>query len=82
MRKVRNFIAWLLLVSGVASGLYLGLYGNVYLAIINAFTLHDLGLLTSALIVKTVFSCLCAPLIIFGGFTLGIFAFGIFYKKN
>lgn len=82
MSKVRNFIAWLLLISGVASGLYLGLYENVYLAIINAFTLHDLGLLTSTLIVKTVFSCLCSPLTIFGGFALGVFAFGIFYKKN
>lgn len=35
----------------------------IYVAIINACVLHDAGCLTTAIIAKTIFSCLCSPVV-------------------
>lgn len=75
MTKFRNFIAWICLISGGASAIY-SLYKMIYVPIINACTLHDAGILTSAIIAKVVFSCLCSPVVFCGWIfiALGLFA--------
>lgn len=76
MKKFRNFIAWICLISGVASAIY-SLYRMIYVPIISACALHDAGVLTSAIIAKLVFSCLCSPVVFCGCIFIAIGLFAI-----
>lgn len=49
----------------------------IYVAIINACVLHDEGCLTTAIIAKTVFSCLCSPVVICALIMIGLILFAI-----
>ena len=60
MTKIRNFIAWLLLIGGFVGGFYFGAYKMLYEPIIYACIYHDIGGLTSTIIAKTIFTCLCS----------------------
>ena len=60
MTKIRNFIAWLLLIGGFVGGFYFGAYKMLYNPIIHACVYNDIGMLTSTIIAKTIFTCLCS----------------------
>jgi hypothetical protein len=82
VRRIRNFIAWICLISGGMAGLYSGIYEMIYIPVINACVLHDVGHLTSAVIAKTVFSILCAPFITVGWIVVAMILFGVIYKSE
>lgn len=82
MRRIRNFIAWICLISGGMAGLYSGIYKMIYIPIINACVLHDVGHLTSAVIAKMVFSILCAPVVTVGWIFVAVFLFRVIYEST
>ena len=49
----------------------------IYVAIINACVLHDAGCLTTAIIAKTIFSCVCSPVMICAWAMIGLILFAI-----
>ena len=77
MRQLRNLLAWICLISASITGLYSGIYKMLYLAIINACMLYDTGVLSATIIAKTVFSCLCSPVIICGWAFIGLMLFAV-----
>ena len=77
MRQLRNLIAWICLISASIMGLYVGVYKMLYLAIINACTLYDAGVLSTTIIASTVISCLCSPVIICGWAFIGLLLFAV-----
>lgn len=62
--------------------MYSGIYKMIYIPIINACVLHDVGHLTSAVIAKMVFSILCAPVVTVGWILVAVFLFGVIYKST
>lgn len=74
MTKFRNFIAWICLISGSVLAIC-SLYKMIYIPIITACMLNDAGALTSVIVAKVVFSCLCSPVAFCG---LILIALGLF----
>lgn len=62
--------------------MYSGIYKMIYIPIINACVLHDVGHLTSAVIAKMVFSILCALVVTVGWILVAVFLFGVIYKST
>lgn len=62
--------------------MYSGIYEMIYIPVINACVLHDVGHLTSAVIAKMVFSILCAPFITVGWIVVAMILFGVIYKSE
>lgn len=80
MKRIRNFIAWLCLVSGIVWGLYVSLYQMIYLSAMNACMFYDAGALTSSVICQTVFTILGAPIALAGCVFVAVSIFGVIYK--
>lgn len=61
--------------------MYSGIYKMIYIPIINACVLHDVGHLTSAIIAEMIFSILCAPVVTVGWIVVAVTLFGVIYKS-
>lgn len=76
MKKLRNFIAWICLISGGASAIY-SLYKMIYIPIVTACMIHDAGVLTSTIVAKVIFSCICSPVVFCGWIFIALWLFAI-----